>query len=186
MRKAFNFFVLLFTTCIMTGCWGNIESDHSPEIYSSFFFVNPVFNAAGDSVLSAKDTLTFSENTLDNSLRTDTLSIGDTVVFAATYYTHMKNLISVKIEWDSDRMDLWYTLTDEIKKALDKTKYTDQNTALAETSGLLYFNPGYSRVTFPTYFVAKDKGVLPLKLTVESDSKFSPMQIHLTIPTRIE
>lgn len=182
MRKPFIFITLAIITILATGCWGDIESDHSPEIYSSFFFVNPIFNAAGDSVLSAKDTLKFTENTLDNSLRTDTLHIGDTVVFAATYYTHMKNLIAVKIEWEEERMDLWYTLTEDIKKVLDKNKYTDLNISEAETSGILYFNPGYNRVTFPTYFVAKEKGVLPLKLTVESDSKFSPMQIYITIP----
>ena len=177
MRKPFIFLISLVVVMFtMTSCdWLNGESDHSPEIFSSYFYVNPVFE--GDSIISAKDTLYAHQSTeVETVYQMDSLTLGDTVFFAPTFYTHSQDLVSIKIEWDSTRMDFSMNLFDDINKHI-----TAQSNI---KGGILYFNPGYNRVSFPCSFTAKEYGVLPLKLTVASTSEFSPTSVLLNIPIK--
>jgi hypothetical protein len=106
----------------------------------------------------------------------DSLTLGDTVFFAPAFYTHSQDLVSIKIEWDSTRMDFSMNLFDDINMHI-----TAQSNI---KGGILYFNPGYNRVSFPCSFTAKEYGVLPLKLTVASTSEFSPTSVLLNIPIK--
>lgn len=176
MRKPFTILLTLAAIAFtISSCdWLNGESDHSPEIYTSFFYVNPVFE--GDSIIGAKDTLNIASTDIEGSYRMDSLALGDTVNFAAVFYSFEQDLVSVKIEWDSTRMDFSMNLFDDINKHI-----TAQSNI---KGGILYFNPGYNRVSFPCSFTAKEYGVLPLKLTVASTSEFSPTSVLLTIPIK--
>ena len=165
MKKSFLLLFVVVAT-IMTSCegWLTGKSDHSPEISASFFFVNPVFE--GDSIVSAKDTLYLSQDPSDGSYELDTVYLGDTVHFVNTYYAYENSLVAVQMTWDSLRMDLWYHLTEDIQKALTNQSNVEK--------GLLYFEPGYGRVTFPVYFTPRHKGGMTLKLAVESTSENFP------------
>ena len=169
MRKLF---LLLIVIVAMTSCLGTTEPQYSPEIYSSYFCVNPIFK--GDSLVSAKDTLSLEYDSQDGSYELDTVYIGDTVTFASAYYTVNSDLVSVKIDWDTLYMNLWYDLTDSIEAAL--TSQTKLET------GQLYFAPGYNRVSFPISFSPIKKGGMTLKLTVESTSEFPSNSVLFYIP----
>ena len=169
MRKLFY---LLSVLLVVSSCIGYEEPQFSPQIYGSSFFVNPVFD--GDSVISAKDTLSMIYDADDDSYELDTVYIGDTVVFAATFYTVTSNIMSVELKWEKDFMDLWYPLEESVINAL-----TDQSEV---ENGKLHFNPGYNRVSFPIYFTPKVRGGMTLKMSVESDSSFPVSSVLLYIP----
>ena len=174
MKKSFLLLFVIVAT-IMTSCegWLTGKSDHSPEIYASLFFVNPVFE--GDSIVSAKDTLYLSQDPSDGSYELDTVYLGDTVHFVNVYNAYENSLVAVQMTWDSLRMDLWYHLTEDIQKALTNKSKVEK--------GLLYFEPGYGRVTFPVYFTPRHKGGMTLKLAVESTSEnFSTSSVLIYIP----
>ena len=160
MRKPLIFlFSLVAVAFTITSCdWLNGESDHSPEIYSSYFYVNPVFN--GDTVIDAKDTLYAFQTDIEGSYRMDSLAFGDTLFFAPTFYSHSQDLISVKIDWDTAHFDFTMDIPENVSKQL-----TNQSDI---TKGSLFFNPGFNRVSFPCRLTAKQYGILPLKMTVAS------------------
>ena len=171
MKKSFLLLFVVFAT-FMTSCsgWLTGKSDHSPEIYSSLFFVNPVFN--GDSLIGAQDTIAVVNDPTDDSYElTDTIYIGDTVVFANTYYAYENDLVAVQISWDSLRMNLWYNLSEDIQKVLTSSSDVER--------GRLYFQPGYNRVSFPIYFTPIQKGGMTIKLAVESTSEAYPINSAL-------
>jgi hypothetical protein len=176
MKKSFLLLFVVVAT-IMTSCdWLIGESDHSPEIYSSYFYVNPVFE--GDSIISAKDTLyAHQENTeVESAYLIDSLTLGDTVFFTPIFNTHTQDLVSIKIDWDTAHFDFTMSIPENISKHL-----TNQSDI---TKGQLFFNPGLSFVYFPCYFIAKEYGRLPLKLTVASTSQFSPTSVTINIPIK--
>lgn len=173
MRKFILYFSLATLAIFTTSCLNNTNPQHSPEIYASHFYVNPVFKQ--DSLVSATDTLKLSYDSEDNLYKTDTICIGDTVVFASSFYTVTNNLIAVKINWD-ERLNLWFPLTDDVRKVL-----TNQSDTAA---GQLYFNPGYNLVSFPIYFTTHQSGNMDLKLSVESDSEFSTSSVAFKIPVK--
>jgi hypothetical protein len=169
MRKLF---LLLTVVVAMTSCLESTEPQFSPHIYSSSFFVNPVFEE--DSLVGFKDTLSLFYDAEDKSYKLDTVYLGDTVMFSTTYYTVNSDLISVKMEWNEQKMDLWYNLTPDIEKALINDSTTK--------AGHLYFAPSYNRVSFPVYFSPTQRGGMTLKLTVESTSEFPTNSVLFYIP----
>lgn len=173
MRQFFYLVISLTLISIaLTSCLEEFDSDFTPEIYSSSFYVNPILS--GDSIIGAADTLSVKYDATDNSFRLDTMQVGDTVLFSAVFYSFSDNLIAVKALWDSTRMDVSFTLNDEVRKVL--TSQTN------EQACQLYFNPGYNRVAIPIYAIPTKEGVIPMKLSVESDSQFSPKTITITFP----
>ena len=174
MRKFFLFFSFVALTTSMSSCLSTTEPQYSPEIYSSLFYVNPIFK--GDFIVSAKDTLGWFYDSLDGSYELDTMYVGDTVLFASTFYTLNSNLVAVKLDWDTLRMNLWYSLTEDIEKVLTGETNIE--------AGRLYFDPGYNRVSFPVRFSPIVKGGMTLKLTVESDSEFSTSSVLFYLPVK--
>ena len=174
MRKFYIFLVLVVVAGAMTSCLEYKEPQYSPQIYSSLFYVNPQLK--GDSVVGAKDTLDIIYDAEDDSYELDTVYLGDTVMFASTFYTVTNNLVAVEMKWDTTQMDLWYLTTADIDKALLKTDTVGNLTCT------MRFNPGYNRVTFPIYFTPKERGGMKLKLSVESDSDFPIHSVLLCIP----
>ena len=174
MRKSFLFLSVVALATLMSSCLTTTEPQYSPEIYASNFYVNPVF--VGDSLVRAKDTLDLFYDSADGSYELDTVYVGDTVMFASTYYTMNSNLVAVKMDWDSLRMNLWCTLTEDIKNVLTGESKIEV--------GSLYFNSGYNRVSFPIYFSPIVKGGMTLNLTVESDSEFSTSSVLFYLPVK--
>ena len=174
MRKFYIFLVLVVGAGAMTSCLEYKEPQYSPQIYRSNFYVNPQFQ--GDTVVGAKDTLDLIYDADDDSYELDTVYLGDTVMFASTFYTVTNNLVAVEMKWDTTEMDLWYLTTADIDKALLKTDTVGNLTCT------MRFNPGYNRVTFPIYFTPKERGGMKLKLSVESDSDFPIHSVLIYIP----
>lgn len=174
MRKFYIFLVLVVVAGAMTSCLEYKEPQYSPQIYRSEFYVNPQFQ--GDTVVGAKDTLDLIYDADDDSYELDTVYLGDTVMFASTFYTVTNNLVAVEMKWDTTEMDLWYLTTADIDKALLKTDTVGNLTCT------MRFNPGYNRVTFPIYFTPKERGGMKLKLSVESDSDFPIHSVLIYIP----
>ena len=174
MRKLFIFLVLVVVAGAMTSCLEYKEPQYCPQIYRSEFYVNPQFQ--GDTVVGAKDTLDLIYDADDDSYELDTVYLGDTVMFASTFYTVTNNLVAVEMKWDTTEMDLWYLTTVDIDKALLKTDTVGNLTCT------MRFNPGYNRVTFPIYFTPKERGGMKLKLSVESDSDFPIHSVLIYIP----
>ena len=174
MRKFYIFLVLVVVAGAMTSCLEYKEPQYSPQIYRSEFYVNPQFQ--GDTVVGAKDTLDLIYDADDDSYELDTVYLGDTVMFASTFYTVTNNLVAVEMKWDTTEMDLWYLTTADIDKALLKTDTVGNLTCT------MRFNPGYNRVTFPIYFTPKERGGMKLKLSVESDSDFPIHSVLMYIP----
>ena len=169
-------FILLVLLVAMCSCNWYTEPQHSPSISGSFFYINPVFD--GDSMVSAQDTITdlfydADDNTYDLM---DTIYIGDTVMFAAKFYTYNSDLVSVKIDWDKHHMDVWYFLTDSTKNVLTSESDT--------TNGKFVFDLGYNAVSFPLYFTPLVKGGLNLKLTVTSTSYYPTSSTKFYIPVQ--
>ena len=174
MRKSFLFLSIVALATLMSSCLTTTEPQYSPEIYASNFYVNPVF--VNDTIVSAKDTLDLFYDSADGSYEVDTVYVGDTVMFASTYYTLNSNLVAVKLEWDSLRMNLWCNLSEDITKALTSESNVER--------GNLYFYSGYNRVSFPVRFSPIVKGGMTLKLTVESDSEFPTSSVLFYIPVK--
>ena len=174
MRKLYILLVLVVVAGAMTSCLEYKEPQYSPQIYRSEFYVNPQFQ--GDTVVGAKDTLDLIYDADDDSYELDTVYLGDTVMFASTFYTVTNNLVAVEMKWDTTEMDLWYLTTADIDKALLKTDTVGNLTCT------MRFNPGYNRVTFPIYFTPKERGGMKLKLSVESDSDFPMHSVLIYIP----
>lgn len=174
MRKFYILLVLVVVAGAMTSCLEYKEPQYSPQIYRSNFYVNPQFQ--GDTVVGAKDTLDLIYDADDDSYELDTVYLGDTVMFASTFYTVTNNLVAVEMKWDTTEMDLWYLTTADIDKALLKTDTVGNLTCT------MRFNPGYNRVTFPIYFTPKERGGMKLKLSVESDSDFPIHSVLMYIP----
>ena len=174
MRKFYILLVLVVVAGAMTSCLDYKEPQYSPQIYRSNFYVNPQFQ--GDTVVGAKDTLDLIYDADDDSYELDTVYLGDTVMFASTFYTVTNNLVAVEMKWDTTEMDLWYLTTADLDKALLKTDTVGNLTCT------MRFNPGYNRVTFPIYFTPKERGGMKLKLSVESDSDFPIHSVLIYIP----
>lgn len=174
MRKLFILLVLVVVAGAMTSCLEYKEPQYSPQIYRSFFYVNPLFK--GDTIVGAKDTLDLIYDADDDSYELDTVYLGDTVMFASTFYTVTNNLVAVEMKWDTADMHLWYLTNAEIDKVLMRTDTVGSYTCT------MHFNPGYNRVTYPIYFTPKKRGGMKLKLSVESDSDFPIHSVLIYIP----
>ena len=174
MRKFYILLVIVVVAGAMTSCLEYKEPQYSPQIYRSNFYLNPQFQ--GDTLVGAKDTLDLIYDADDDSYELDTVYLGDTVMFASTFYTVTNNLVAVEMKWDTTEMELWYLTTADINKALLKTDTVGNLTCT------MRFNPGYNRVTFPIYFTPKERGGMKLKLSVESDSDFPIHSVLLYIP----
>lgn len=171
MRK-FIYLSIISVVALMTSCLGEMESHYTPRIYCSAFYVNPILQ--GDSLKGAKDTLMLTLDIENNTYVSDTVELGDTIMFASTFYSVSNNLVAVKMDWDTTTTALWFPLTDAIQKVL--TDRTDMS------AGNLYFNPGYNTVAFPIYLCPMAEGKSSVVLTVESDSKFSTSSLKFAVP----
>lgn len=158
-------FVMGIIACAMTGCLDNIQSDYTPRILMSDLYINPYY--INDTVLHAQDTMHIRYNTKSEKYLSDTMLSGDTVMFGVAFDAQGNNLVSTQIEWDTANVQAWFGVNDAIKKALSDTTNLH--------SGNLSYVPGYGVASFPVYLVPKKAGAHAIKLTVATDSKYSPV-----------
>ena len=171
MRKSFIVLSLAIVASIVTGCLDNVQSSYTPEIHLYSPLLNPYYQ--GDT-LRAADTLKFSYNEGLSMYLTDTIDESDTVMVSAIFYGVGNVLTGVRVEWDSTCLNTWLELESSIRNALSDT------TTIG--SGYLPFNPNYNLVSFPIYFTPRKSGLHTIKMTVETDSKYSPVSLSFGVP----
>ncbi len=171
MRKLFIVLLLGIVSGILTGCFDHIQSSYTPEIHLYSPLLNPYYE--GDT-LRASDTLKFSYNESLRMYLTDTIATTDTLLVGTIFYAVGNVLTGVRVEWDSTSLDTWLEVESAIRNALSDT------TTIG--SGYLPFNPGYNLVSFPIYLTPLKSGLHTIKMTVESDSKYSPVSLSFGVP----
>ena len=172
-----SFFLLLAVASVFAGCMDTTGVQTTPEMLLGNVYVNPQF--VGDSLIGAKDTLEDHYNMEDGFVYLDTLQLGDTVMFSALFSANMNNLVSVSAKYDTLKVNMWFDIDPEeesVKKALKEGS--------DPTKCLLLFNPMYNYASFPVYIAPMETGGHPIKLTVNSDSKFPSSSIAFVIPVK--
>jgi len=164
VRKASVVCMMVMMVCGMTSCLDNVKSDYTPRILVSELYVNPYYVK---DTLYARDTISIRYNTKSEKYMSDTMLQGDTVMFGVAFDAQGNNLVSTRVEWDSTTVQAWFGINDDIKKALSDT--TDLG------DGSLSYVPGYNVASFPVYLLPKKAGSHTIKMTIETDSKYSPV-----------
>lgn len=102
---------------------------------------------------------------------------GDTVRGVMILNAVTNTLIGFSISYDSTQMIVGIDSVEQIQSFKE---------ALLDTSdpahGVLRFKPMYNTAVFPFHYIPLKTGSADLKLTVESDSKYSPSSISMTQP----
>jgi len=142
--------VFFLSSCLET------KSEYTPEITMSKLTKND------------GTTLDFRYDGNLNLYNVDSIHVGDTLVGAVGFASLANNLISTHIDWDSTCMHLWSTFTSDFTGIL----LSNSDTATLD----LYYPTGYNYAGLPLHIVPLKAGSTPLKLTVVTDSKFSPAE----------
>lgn len=172
--KIKSFFFLLVLAIAMTSCFDGTGTHTTPQMMFGNLYVNPQF--VGDSLIGVKDTLGTRYDTEIGMEYLDTIQLGDTIMFPALFTSEMNNLVSIIATYDTTRVNLWFDIDSE-NQAVVKALATGSK----PEKGLLLFNPMYNLFAFPIYMVPQAAGAHPIKITVTSDSKFSPNSAVFTM-----
>ncbi len=167
-----NFFLLLTAMVGLCGCNWESQSQFTPTITPSYLFC---YHA--DSITIGVDSLgrdTLLVTYKDDIYRIDTIHTLDTVRFSLRLCSYENNLTGFSIEYDSTALAFGIDSIQSIQHALDSTSVPAQCQ--------LKFVPGYVVAVFPVHYIARKSGVHDFKLTVSSDSKYSPVSFTLRQP----
>lgn len=163
------FLAMAVVAVILTACHQENEAHYTPDI-----------RFAGPLVLHRPVEDGFHTDTLlvlakDGRKVMDTIMVGDSVFFSLQFNTFLNNMESILIKNDT---------------AITRIQYDDPE-VLAELflpsssieKGEFYTEPGYSlaRLQF-CYIAAKPSNDVQLKITLSSDSKFSPRHLNIVTP----
>lgn len=149
------FVAVLLSSCLET------QSHYTPEIATSKFVTNH------------GDTLKFRFDELSGLYNLDSLHVGDTITGAVGFASLGNNLLSAHVAWDSTRVRVWSEFTPDVLNVL----LSNSDTAALN----LYLPIGYNYLGFPLYLVPRQAGSTSLKLTVVTDSKYSPAEENLVL-----
>lgn len=163
MRKILS---ILFLSLLLCSCFKNSGSDYTARIYISDFVLQ-------DSLRT--DTFSLHWNA-EGFRQVDTLTVGDTLLFAVEFDAIGDNLLSAKLSWDTSSLAL-YTLA-----------YSSVSEVLLETSdsAACKFDlpTGYNIMALPFYCSPKREGAVSVGFHVETDSKFSPVEDKIYIVSK--
>lgn len=175
MKK--SLFLLIILALTMNSCFNGTGVDTTPQMQFGYLLVNP--QIVDNQIVSVKDTLLGHNDSEFETLRVDTMQLGDTVMFMALFDSFMNNLVSVNATVDTTRVNLWFELNTKDEK-ISKLLASGSDPA----KGMLYFNPMYYQVSFPVFIVPLEAGAHPIKLTVVSDSEYSTNSTIFTLPVK--
>jgi len=176
--KLTTIITLLVLTLTMTGCWGNMEPQSTPQFYLlSPLYLNPQLSITGDTIIGAQDSLSTTYNTEAGMEYLDTIHVGDTVAFFARFSAEFNRLVSIETKTDHSKVNLWFNLN------MDEKTYKEAFREGTDPSkGMLYFNPLYNAVDIPVYIIPTDAGVHPVTITITSDSQFPQSEVKFMMP----
>ncbi len=164
------FFAVAMVACLASCSWDQ-ESQYTPTITPSYFVCHHADTTA-TGVLLPFDTLSISMK--DDNYILDTVHTNDTVHFSIMLRSFTNNLTGFTIEYDSAQLAFTIDSISAIQHALDSTSVPSQCQ--------LKFVPGYVVAVFPVRYIPRKTGTHDFKLTVTSDSKYSPVSYTLRQP----
>ena len=176
MKIKFLLFLFAFA-CALTSCFNNTVSQTTPLYEFGYLYLNPQF--VNDSLIGAQDTLGSRYNEDFGMVYTDTVQLGDTVMFPAFFTSNMNNLVAINATFDTTRVNLWFDIDVEdasVKNALAAGSQPEK--------GILLFNPMHNRAYFPVYMVPMETGAHAIKITVTSDSQYPTNYAVFTLPVK--
>lgn len=154
----------------MTSCSLNQQSQYTPQLQCR----NLICYHA-DSLYH--DTLRVDKKGENGVFKMKPIHKGDTVRGVMILNAVTNTLTGFSISYDSTQMTVGIDSVEQIASFKE---------ALLDTSdpahGVLRFKPMYNTAVFPFHYIPIKTGSADLKLTVESDSKFSPASISMTQP----
>ena len=155
----------------LSSCFNNTGLQSTPKLLVYNGYVNP--QVVGDSLIGADDTLRYYFNEELGMQYTDTVHLGDTIVFPSKYDSYMNNLVSIRATVDTVRVHLWFDIDMN-----DNALMTDSK----PEKGVIFFKPMHNFAVFPIYVVPQEVGAHAIKITVTSDSQFPESNVIFTMP----
>ena len=173
--KIKSILILVVVACALSSCFNNTGSQSTPILRVYNGYVNPQF--VGDTLVGAEDTLRYRTNSELGMQYTDTVHLGDTIMFPREFYSNMNNLVSIRATVDTVRVDLWFDI-DMNDKSSQSALMTDSK----PEKGVVFFKPMHNIAVFPIYVVPQEVGAHTIKITVTSDSQFPESNAIFTMP----
>lgn len=173
--KIKSILMLAVVACALSSCFNESGSQSTPILRVYNGFVNPQF--VGDSLIGADDTLRYRINSELGMQYTDTVHLGDTIMFPSEFYSNMNNLVSIRATVDTVRVHLWFNI--------DMNDKSSQNALMTDSKpekGVVFFKPMHNIAVFPIYVVPQEVGAHTIKITVTSDSQFPESNAIFTMP----
>ncbi len=166
--KKIIFCATLLAFVFLTACKQNEEPQSTPRIYLSYFTVNHFGGSGKADTLKVK--------TVDDAYVLDSVSVGDTVHVEMMVNAVTNMLESFVVKMDTSEMKPTFTLYTELQNALTNDSKPEE--------GIFNFKVGYSAGTIPMYYIARKSCTATVKLTVSSDSEYSPSSLTFQQPIR--
>ena len=163
-----NFFLLLTAVVGLCACDWESSSQFTPTITPSYLICHHADTTSTGAVLPPD---TMSVRLKDDNYILDTIHTHDTVRFSILLRSYENNLTGFSIEYDSTALAFTIDSIQAIQHALDSTSIP--------TQCQLKFAPGYVVAVFPVHYVPQKTGTYDYKLTVTSESKYSPTSYTL-------
>jgi len=164
LAKLFNGLLLSLALIALNSCLDQPQGQYSPSIICD----NIVTNNG--------DTLKLRLDSNQEYYWLDTMTIGDTAKFGFTFYGYANNLISTEIKIDTIYAAINMPLSEDIRQAILETSDT--------LNGQINYKPGYNAALIFADYIALKEGTPSIKLSVHSDSKFSPTTFEIRTPIR--
>ena len=154
--------LLLLLMIAMQSCMKN-KYETTPAV-----MVDPII------LVNATDTATYGYNFEINNYTTDTLFVGDTLLFTIAFDAVGNNLTKAQIGYQSEYADLKSVLSSQLDGIVTET--------VAEGSYTLDVVSGYRAIIIQFNYIPKKEGQGKLLFRVESDSEYSPVEVSVLTP----
>lgn len=164
--KRVVFFIAIVVGVLMASCSLDQEVQVTPSVGTSHLICSHA-----DSLYT--DTLTAKRN--ENGVyKIGAIHKGDTVRFMITIVASPNSLTGFSMAYDSTILSIGLDSIEKIQSVLLDTSDPQH--------GKLYFKPSCVGARFPAHYIPIKTGVADIKLTVESDSKYSPNSLSMIQP----
>ena len=145
MKRFFLFFLPVLAT-VLVSCEGKNICSHTPELYVDSYIVR-------SSTAGVRDTL---------SSFNDTTIVGDTLRIGMLADAFCNNLLSIKVDVDTNKVKVLMAWKDEDKTLLAADAKPEQ--------GLLTFKSGLSAVKTTLTYIPRKAGDYKVSITLSSDA----------------
>lgn len=165
--KRIVFFIAIAVGVMMASCSLDQQSQYTPQLKC----YNLICHHADSLYI---DTLKIDKMDDNGVYKMKAIHKGDTVRAVIILNAVTNTLTGFSIAYDSTELVAQVDSVSLIQSALLDTSDPEH--------GKLYFKPAYNYAAFPIHYIPLKTGALDLKLTVESDSKYSPSTLSMTQP----